>query len=194
MESEVEKQKVYVDHGVDSVRKMQESESEKMRQRLAELSDNLNQIESGIAEVKSNVSADLQKVMQEADSREKVKQIEMESRFILYNAEQILEAKIDDQGDKLRLGMGTLQAAIGEGRQGGGSGPDDDRGDAVPLEEVEQMQAEAMDGLREGIAKQIAEVEEDISVMKSDIQRQGDVSPNIKNINNMHFIRLLKQD
>ena len=81
MESEVEKQKVYVDLGVDSVRKLQESESEKMRQRLAELSDNLNQIESGIAEVKSNVSADLQKVMQEADSREKVKQIEIESRF-----------------------------------------------------------------------------------------------------------------
>ena len=83
MESEVEKQKVYVDHGVDSVRKLQESESEKMRQRLAELSDNLNQIESGIAEVKSNVSADLQKVMQEADSREKVYPNEMESRFVL---------------------------------------------------------------------------------------------------------------
>ena len=64
---------MYVDHGVDSVRKMQESESEKMRGRIAELSDNLNQIESGIAEVKSNVAADLQKVMQEADSREKVK-------------------------------------------------------------------------------------------------------------------------
>ena len=80
MESEVEKQKVYVDHGVDSVRKMQESESEKMRQRLAELSDNLNQIESGIAEVKSNVSADLQKVMQEADSREKVMSIEKARR------------------------------------------------------------------------------------------------------------------
>ena len=82
MESEVEKQKVYVDLGVDSVRKLQESESEKMRQRLAELSDNLNQIESGIAEVKSNVSADLQKVMQEADSREKVYPNEMESRFL----------------------------------------------------------------------------------------------------------------
>ena len=72
--------------------------------------------------------------------------------------------------------MGTLQAAIGEGRQGGSNGPDDDGGDAVPLDEVEKMQAEAMDGLREGIAKQIAEVEEDISVMKSDIQRQGDVN------------------
>ena len=70
--------------------------------------------------------------------------------------------------------MATLQAAIGEGRQGGSNGPDDG-GDAVPLEEVEQMQAEAMDGLREGIAKQIAEIEEEISVMKTDIQRQGDV-------------------
>ena len=72
MESEIEKQQVYIDHGVDSVRKLQETESEKMRQRIAEVSENLNQIESGIAEVKSNISADLQKVMQEADSREKV--------------------------------------------------------------------------------------------------------------------------
>ena len=72
VEAEIEKQQLYVDHGVDSVRKMQESESEKMRGRISELSDNLNQIEAGIAEVKSNVSADLQKVMQEADSREKV--------------------------------------------------------------------------------------------------------------------------
>ena len=72
MESEIEKQQVYIDHGVDSVRKLQETESEKMRQRIAEVSENLNQIESGIAEVKSNIAADLQKVMQEADSREKV--------------------------------------------------------------------------------------------------------------------------
>ena len=72
MESEIEKQQVYIDHGVDSVRKLQETESEKMRQRIAEVSENLNQIESGIAEVKSNITADLQKVMQEADSREKV--------------------------------------------------------------------------------------------------------------------------
>ena len=91
--------------------------------------------------------------------------------------------------------MGTLQAAIGGGRQGGGNGPDDGRSDAVPLEEVEQMQAEAMDGLREGIAKQIAEVEEDISVMKSDIQRQGDVRFLLQTIFfNISVNRLLKQD
>jgi hypothetical protein len=33
---------------------------------------------------------------------------------------QILDAKIEDQGDKLRLGLGTLQSAIGEARAGGG--------------------------------------------------------------------------
>ena len=72
MESEIEKQRLYVDHGVDSVRKLQESESEKMRQRIAELAENLNQIESNMAEIKSNVSGDFQKVLQEAESREKV--------------------------------------------------------------------------------------------------------------------------
>ena len=40
----------------------------------------------------------IEKLMQEADSREK-----------------ILDAKIEDQGDKLRLGMVSLQSAIGEG-------------------------------------------------------------------------------
>ena len=72
VESELEKQKIYVDHGVDSVRKLQEIESEKIRGRIVEHAENFNQIESAIAEVKSNVNSDLQKIMQEADSREKV--------------------------------------------------------------------------------------------------------------------------
>ena len=51
-----------------------------------------------MAEFRSSVSMQLEKLMQEADSREK-----------------ILDAKIEDQGDKLRLGMLSLQSAIGEG-------------------------------------------------------------------------------
>lgn len=96
--------------------------------------------------------------MQEADSKEKV-----------------LEAKIDDQGDKLRLGMLTLQSAIGEGR-GDGEGGDDDDGDVIPIDEVEKMQAEAMDGLRESFAKQISEIEQDVQELKTNIKQQGDVS------------------
>ena len=70
--SELDKQKVYVDGGVDSVRKLGEAEGEKMRGRLAQFSDDLQNIDATIAEMKSNINADLQKIMQEADSREKV--------------------------------------------------------------------------------------------------------------------------
>ena len=70
--SELDKQKLYIDSSVDSVRKLGEAESEKGRGRLAQFSDDLQNIDSQIAEMKSNINADLQKIMQEADSREKV--------------------------------------------------------------------------------------------------------------------------
>ena len=155
--AELDKQKLYIDSSMDSVRKMQESEGEKLRLRLVEVNDSMNEIDSSIAEIKSNITADLQKIMQEADSKEKV-----------------LDAKIDDQGDKLRLGMLTLQSAIGEGR--GGDGGEDDDGDVIPLDEVEKMQEEAMEGLRETFAKQISELEQDVTELKTNIKQQGDVS------------------
>ena len=142
---------------MDSVRKLQEAEGEKLRLRLVEVNDSMNDIDSSIAEIKSNINADLQKIMQEAESKEKV-----------------LDAKIDDQGDKLRLGMLTMQSAIGEGR--GGEGGEDDDGDVIPLEEVEKMQEEAMEGLRESFAKQISEIEQDVQELKTNIKQQGDVS------------------
>ena len=64
-------------------------------QRFAQNSDDMQNVDATLAEMKSNINADLQKIMQEADSREKV-----------------LEAKIEDQGDKLRLGMLSLQEAF----------------------------------------------------------------------------------
>ena len=90
---------------------------------------------------------------------------------------KVLDAKIEDQGDKLRLGMLSLQSAIGEGRQGGGGGggdPDDD-GDFVPLDEVEKIQSEAMEGFRESYTKQITDLEDQVVELKSDIKQQGDV-------------------
>ena len=157
--AELDKQKLYIDSSMDSVRKLQEAEGEKLRLRLVEVNDSMNEIDGSIAEIKSNIAADLQKIMQEAESKEKV-----------------LDAKIDDQGDKLRLGMLTMQSAIGEGR-GGEEGGEDDDGDVIPLEEVEKMQEEAMDGLRESFAKQISEIEQDVQELKTNIKQQGDVSP-----------------
>ena len=52
LEAELEKQKLYVDHGVEGVRTMQEAEGEKGRGRVAELAETLNQLESNLAEVR----------------------------------------------------------------------------------------------------------------------------------------------
>ena len=43
---------------------------------------------------------------------------------------KVCEARIEDLGDRLRLGMGKLQAAVGESKNGRSSGP------SVPIEEV----------------------------------------------------------
>ena len=118
----------------------------------------------------------MEKLMQEADSREK-----------------ILDAKIEDQGDKLRLGMVSLQSAIGEGEvwgiksinvgqstmrsiTGKPLNGDIDDGDFVALDEVEKIQSEAMDGLRESFAKQLSTIEADISSLNSKFKNNSDVS------------------
>ena len=49
--AELDKQKLYIDSSMDSVRKLQESESEKLRLRLVDVNDSMNEIDSSIAEV-----------------------------------------------------------------------------------------------------------------------------------------------
>ena len=71
--------------------------------------------------------------------------------------------------------MLSLQSAIGEGRQGGGGGDPDDDGDFVPLDEVEKIQSEAMEGFRESYTKQMTDLEDQVVELKSDIKQQGDV-------------------
>ena len=44
---------------------------------------------------------------------------------------KVCEARIEDLGDRLRLGMGKLQAAVGESKNGNRSS-----GPSVPIEEV----------------------------------------------------------
>ncbi|XP_023347472.1 CAP-Gly domain-containing linker protein 1 [Eurytemora carolleeae] len=84
--------------------------------------------------------------------------------------EKVIEAKIEDLSDKLRFGMATMQAAVGE-RRGGGEGGEG----GIPLEEVERLQEEAIDGVRESVAKQITQLEEQIKVMKTEMRKQNEM-------------------
>ena len=53
--AELDKQKLYIDSSMDSVRKLQESEGEKLRLRLVDVNDNMNEIDSSIAEVRQTL-------------------------------------------------------------------------------------------------------------------------------------------
>ena len=68
-----------------------------LRARIQEVHDGCNDLEIQVAQVQSEAKDLVEKSNQDNDGREK-----------------LLEAKIEDLGDRLRLGMGKLQQAIGE--------------------------------------------------------------------------------
>ena len=63
-------------------------------------------------------------------------------------------ARIDDLGDKLRLGMNKLQAAVGETARGGEL--------SIGLEEAEALREEEMEGVRERFSKTVAELNDQV--------------------------------
>ena len=68
--------------------------------------------------------------------------------------ETVLMARIDDLGDKLRLGMNKLQAAVGETARGGEL--------SISLEEAEALRQEEMEGVRERFSKTVAELNDQV--------------------------------
>ena len=74
-------------------------------------------------------------------------------------------ARIDDLGDKLRLGMNKLQAAVGETARGGPGGEL-----SISLEEAEALRQEEMEGVRERFSKTVAELNDQIGELKNDVR------------------------
>ncbi len=64
---------------------------------MQEVSDSLASIEQELAALKSETNDNFGRVGTDLD-----------------NTEQVLNAKVDDLGDRLRLGMNKLQAAVGK--------------------------------------------------------------------------------
>jgi len=59
--------------------------------------------------------------------------------------------------------------------QNGNGNPDDEDEGGIPLEEVQRLQEEAVEGVREKMAMQVTSLEDNISQMKSDIRRQDEI-------------------
>ena len=90
---------VYMDETTDSMRKMTEADQETLRNRIHEATETTKSIESEVAELRMELTEGLARIDDEKAGKEKV-----------------LEAKLEDMNDRLRLGMNKLQGAIGEAR------------------------------------------------------------------------------
>ena len=71
---------------------MFQSDQETLRSRIAEVSEAVNGIEIELSELRADTTEQLERIGYDADGREKV-----------------LEAKVEDLSDRLRLGMNKLQ-------------------------------------------------------------------------------------
>ena len=94
-------------------------------------------------------------------------------------------ARIDDLGDKLRLGMNKLQAAVGETAKGGEV--------SISLEEAEALRQEEMEGVRERFSKTVAELNDQIGELKNNVRRQDEViESKLKGVSDMFDLGMPK--
>ncbi|XP_037094230.1 putative leucine-rich repeat-containing protein DDB_G0290503 [Pollicipes pollicipes] len=158
VEKKLEEIKVYGDEGLNGIRKMTEAEHDQTRQRFKELNDGLNLLESSFNEDKLETEKKLAKEEQERE-----------------NLEKVMDAKVDDISDRLRIGMASLQSALGEANSKGGQpGPPP----GLPIEEIERLQNMNNEGVREQMAKSIADVDTKIAELRTRVEQQDEVIEN----------------
>ena len=98
--------------------------------------------------------------------------------------DKVLEAKIVDLDDKLRVGMAAMQSAIGETDAKFGEAKHEA---AVSVDEAERISQEHLSGIREDVAHKMARMEEKFTDLKTDVNRQEET------INNkFRVVRLIK--
>ncbi|XP_043188162.1 myosin heavy chain, non-muscle-like [Amphibalanus amphitrite] len=158
VEKKLDEIKVYSDEGLNGIRKMTEAQQDQTRQRFKELSDGLNLLEGNFNEDKLETE---QKLHKEAQERE--------------NLEKVMDAKVDDLSDRLRIGMASLQSALGEANSRGGTGH---AGPGLSIEEIERLQNSNNEGVREQMAKSIAEVDTKIAELRTRVEQQDEVIEN----------------
>ena len=139
------KLKLYSDESIEAARKLNLNEIGTLTTRTQELREANNVLETHLAKVKSETNEEFTKYNYEAEGREK-----------------LLEAKIDDMGDRLRLGMGKLQQAIGE----------------TNTVDTSKLKLEDTSGLREKIRGEMNLIEKEMTTLKSKIDNHEELIEN----------------
>ncbi|XP_042890385.1 dynactin subunit 1-like isoform X2 [Penaeus japonicus] len=135
--------------GTAALKKHMEQHETQVRNKLGEMTNTINSLEDDMK--------------QHRLEQEKVIASEIVQR---QNENKIIEAKIDDLEDRQRRGMASLQAAVGDvaSKNTGKKTPDYD--------EIQRLQNENADGIREQVAKDVAKIENRLGTVETKVQQQ----------------------
>jgi len=150
LETSNNKVKLYTDECTEASRQMLSTEIETLRTRIQEVNEITNDLEIQFAELQTESKDQMTKSGKEAEGREK-----------------LLEAKIEDLSDRLRLGMGKLQQAIGESSASV-------KGKLATIDST-KIQLEDAEGLREKIRGEMNHLESQLVHLGSRLDGQQSV-------------------
>ena len=145
------KMKKYCDESVEASRQITGGEIETLRTRTQEFQEYNNDLEIHLVEL-----------------RNESKEIVTQNNNASEGREKLLEAKIEDLSDRLRLGMGKLQQAIGESSASVGR--------LAPV--ANAMQTQDSSGLREKMQGEMNVVTKEMTVIKTTLQSQQQLIEN----------------
>ncbi|KAG7173022.1 putative trichohyalin-like 3 [Homarus americanus] len=150
VEAQMKEAKLYGDSGTDSLKKHIDQHEEQTRNKLGEMANNISNLDSQMNEHRLQ--------------QEKVLAAEITERN---NAIKAVEGKVDDVDHRARMGIAQLQAARRED-----SGRNQPSGPS--LEEIQRMQADNADGIREQLAKDMGRMENRLGEVETKIKQQDD--------------------
>ena len=146
------KTKKYCDESVEASRQITGGEIETLRTRTQEFQEYNNDLEIHLVELQNESKEIVTQNNTASDGREK-----------------LLEAKIEDLSDRLRLGMGKLQQAIGESSASVGR--------LAPVD-ASKFQMQDSSGLREKMQGDMNVVTKEMTVIKTTLQSQQQLIDN----------------
>ncbi|XP_037803034.1 LOW QUALITY PROTEIN: cingulin-like [Penaeus monodon] len=136
--------------GTAALKKHMEQHETQVRNKLGEMTTTINALEADVKQYQLE--------------QEKVMAAEITQR---QNDKNVLEGKIDDLEDRQRRGLASLQSAVGDvaaKKNAGSKSPDYD--------EIQRLQSENADGIREQVAKDVARIEGRLGTVETKVQQQ----------------------
>ncbi|XP_063846096.1 uncharacterized protein PF3D7_1120000-like isoform X2 [Scylla paramamosain] len=157
VETRIREVKLDVEHNVDAMKKYVDQHEEKTSQRVVELGRGMAQLEA--------------KMRDHVMEQEKVLAAEITDR---QNEIKVLEGRVNDVDDRAKLGILELQTAVGTVDRKASKTKSAPQVQPTNYDEIYRHQNEKTEGIKEQIAKDVAQLDHRLSNVENKMKQQND--------------------